>query len=174
MLLALSIHGLLAALLAAAPQSTDLGAKSIQAPSSTAVLRLDGAEISSDEYARWLLDNFAVGQVKTFAGDHLIGREARRRGIELQPDEVSRELDGEIAVRINGAFLGSKEGWLAELERTQRSEAGLRTQRTQALEIELLTRKLVAQGRVVPEEKVVREWELSYGRGGPTSFPCCW
>jgi len=166
MIRALSILCLLVASLAAAPQSTDLGAGSRPDASGTAVLRIDGDEISSDEYARWLLDNFAVSQAKVFAGDYLIEREARRRGIELQPGELARELDSELAARIEGAFLGSREGWLAELERTQRSEAGLRTQRTQALGIELLTRKLVAQDRVVPEEKILREWELSYGRGG--------
>ena len=155
---------LLLSSLRAAPQSLDAGAKSRSG--GAAVMRLDGEEIGWDEYSRWLLENFGARSATTFAGDYLIEREARRRGVEATPAEVKTELERELETRIDGAFLGSKDAWLAELARTQRSEAGVHTQRTQELAVELLTRKAVAVERVLPEAKIVREWELSYGRNG--------
>ena len=130
------------------------------------VLRIGEEEVSREEYAGWLLENYGARLATEFAGDHLIQREAVRRGVVLEPDLVVRELESELEARISGAFLGSKAAWLAELERTQRTEAGIRAQRTQQLGIELLTKKCVAQDRVVPEHKIVREWELDHGRGG--------
>ncbi len=147
-----------------APQSQQVGSP-LKARSEP-VLRIDGEEISSDEYTRWLIDNFGARLATTFAGDHLIEKEAQRRGIELSAPEVQSELEKELATRIDGAFLGSKDAWLAELARTQRSEVGIRFQRTEEIGTDLLTRKVVALDRVVPENKIVREWELSYGRGG--------
>ncbi|MEO6710939.1 MAG: peptidylprolyl isomerase [Planctomycetota bacterium] len=154
-----------ASLLVAAPKSQ--GSGDPRAPQGkTAVMRLDGEDISWDEYSHWLIENFGAKLATNFAGDHLIEREAVRRGVEAAPLEIETELEHELRVRIDGAFLGSKDSWLAELERTQRSEAGFHTQRTQELRVDLLTRKTVAVDRVVPEAKIVREWELSYGRGG--------
>ncbi len=149
---------------APASQSQALG--DTQKQRSDPVLRVDGEEISSEEYTRWLIDNFGARLATTFAGDHLIGKEAQRRGIELPAAEVEAELEKELSTRIDGAFLGSKDAWLAELARTQRSEVGIRAQRAQEIGVDLLTRKVVATDRVVPENKIVREWELSYGRGG--------
>ncbi len=130
------------------------------------VMRLDGEEISLEEYSHWMLDTFGARSATIFAGDYLIEKEARRRGVGLAPEEVISELDRQLKLRIDGAFFGSKEGWLSELARTQRTESGIRAQRTQELEIEFLTKKSVAIDRVVPEVKIEREWELSYGRGG--------
>ncbi|HUR29155.1 MAG TPA: peptidylprolyl isomerase, partial [Planctomycetota bacterium] len=156
----------LAPALAAAPQSREVGGVPAATERRTVVMRLDGEDIGFDEYAHWMIENFGARLATTFAGDHLIEREAARRGIVATEKEIEAELDQQLKLRIDGAFLGSKEAWLAELERTQRSEAGVRTERRQQIEIDLLTRKTVAEGRVVPEVKIVREWELSYGRNG--------
>ena len=156
----------LATVLGAAPQSQPAGTELKSSPKSAPVLRLEGEDITWDEYSRWLIENFGVRLATTFAGDHLVEREARRRGVDVTPAEVETELDSQFKTRIDGAFLGSKSGWLAELARLQRSEPGVRTQRKQEIGIDILTRKSVAVNRVVPEDKIVREWELSYGRGG--------
>lgn len=133
---------------------------------SDVVLGIDDETVHAGEFAAWMLENHGGKLSTLFAGDWLIEREAERKGIVVSQAEVDAVMAREWATRIDGAFLGDKEAWRAELERTQRSEAGLRNQRGLELRIELLTSKLVAKDRVVPEEKIRREWELSYGRGG--------
>lgn len=150
------------------PQAPNSGKEFPRAPGdpSDVVLGIDGETVQAGEFASWMLENHGGKLSTIFAGDWLIEREAERKGIAVTQAEVDAALTREWAARIEGAFLGDKEAWRAELERTQRSEAGLRNQRGLELRIELLTSKLVAQDRVVPEEKIRREWELSYGRGG--------
>src|SRR5687768_6053382 len=127
----------LSSALGAAPQTPEIAADPSSTQRNAAVMRLDGEEIRWDEYSHWLIENFGARLATGFAGDHLVQCEAQRRGVEATPAEIEAELEAELKTRIDGAFLGSKAGWLAELERTQRSEAGIRTQRRAELGIDL-------------------------------------
>ncbi len=131
-----------------------------------AVLLIDGVEVPADAYASWLIEEVGPPLVAQFAGGWAVEREAARRGLEVGSEEIQAALEDEIAVRVQGAFLGRREDWIAELRRLGRSERGHRRQRETELGTLLATTKLAADGRVVPEEKVVRDWERDFGPQG--------
>ncbi|MBI5362089.1 MAG: peptidylprolyl isomerase [Planctomycetes bacterium] len=131
------------------------------------VLVLDGEPVSAADYAQWLLDNQGEGLVPVFAREHwLLEREAQRRGVRVSVAEVDAEVERQFAERIAGAFHGSRAEWLAELARTGRTESGVRLQRRAEVSDRLNGRALAAIDRVVPRDKVEREWWRKYGRNG--------
>lgn len=130
------------------------------------VMVIDGVPISGDEYGRWMLDLFGARMATRFGEQWLVRRAAQQQGVELPPNAAAERMDAEIAERIRGAFLGRREDWLAELERTETSEGGYRTRRGLELEPDLLATEMTRRGRVVPEELVVRDWQLFYGPDG--------
>lgn len=131
-----------------------------------AVMTIDGQPISAEEFGRWLIDVEAGRMVKGFAEQWLVRREAEKQGVVVTPEQVERELEAEIAERVRGAFLGKKADWLDELRRLERTEGGHRAQRKVELEPLLMSVEICRVHRVVPEEKLLRDWVLFYGPGG--------
>jgi parvulin-like peptidyl-prolyl isomerase len=138
----------------------------IRPPQPGDVVVIDGVPIPGDEYGRWMLDLFGSRMAHRFAEQWLVRRAAEARGVALPPDAVDGRMDTEIAERIRGAFLGKRDDWIEELRRLDTSEGGYRRRRGLELEPELLATELAKQGRVVPEELVVRDWQLFYGPDG--------
>jgi len=130
------------------------------------VMRIDGEPVSADEFGRWLVAMLAARTAKSFAEGWVVEREADRRGVAPEESEIRARMEAEIGERVEGAFLGRREDWIAELERTGRSEAGYRLQRATEVRPELAATALTRLERVVPEDKVVRDWELFYGPQG--------
>lgn len=151
-------------------QNAPLGPPSVslsqRAPADGDVVVVDGVPIPGDEYGRWMLDLFGGRLANRFAEQWLVRQAAIARGVQLAPDAVGVRMDWEISERIRGAFLGKREDWLDELQRLETSEGGYRRKRGLELEPELLATELAKQDRVVPEEKIVRDWELFYGPDG--------
>ncbi len=136
-------------------------------PASTgAVLLIDGEEVPADAYATWLIEEVGPPLLQQFAGGWAVEREAAQRGLEATEAEIRSALEEEIAVRVKGAFLGKPEDWRAELRRLGRSERGHRRQRETELGTLLATTAIAADGRVVPEAKVARDWERDWGPRG--------
>lgn len=135
-------------------------------PGAGAVMLIDGQPVDPDEYGRWMIDLFSSRMGKRFAEQWLVRRAAEARGVELEPNAVDAQMDGEIAERIRGAFLGRREDWLDELRRLDTSEGGYRRRRGLELEPEMLATELCRLDRVVPEELIVRDWQHFYGPDG--------
>jgi parvulin-like peptidyl-prolyl isomerase len=146
---------------AAVPQDPDP-----ELDGSKPVLSIDGHLISADEYARWLIDTGGASFARDFAERWVILREAERRGIEITDEMVRAEVEEPIALRIEHAFRGEKEAWLAELERLGRTEGGHRRQMMTDERPNVAAKALAALDRVVPEDKIARDWELHYGPYG--------
>ena len=131
------------------------------------VLRIDGVPVPWGEYARWLVRSVGERQAIEYALDyHVVEREATRRQVELAPGETEARVERDLAQRIAHAFRGDRQEWLEELARTGRTEGGVRAERGIEARRELLARALAGLERVVPEHKLVREWERIYGRHG--------
>ena len=136
-------------------------------PDTEPVLKIDGETITWGEYSRWLVRTLGERQAIEFALDYyVVEREAARRQVELAPGAVEARVQAEIDLRIEKAFHGRTAEWRDELWRTARTEPGVRAQRGLEERRELLGSAIANLGRVVPEEKIVREWELRYGHHG--------
>lgn len=130
-------------------------------------MRIDGVEIGLDAYARWLVRNIGERQARVYGSEYAaVEREARALGVDVADEECARRVDADLQERIEKAFLGRRSEWLAELDRTGRTEAGVRAEREVELRPHALVEKMVAIDRVVPEHKIVRDWEFQYGRKG--------
>lgn len=130
-------------------------------------VRLDGVEIPLDVYADWLVRNVGERQAKVFGSEsYAVEREARSMGLAVTDEECAARVDADVQERIAKAFLGKKSEWLAELERTGRTEPGVRMEREVELRPYAAAEKIAAVDRVVPEHKIVRDWEFQYGRKG--------
>ncbi len=132
-----------------------------------AVLSIDGEPISSREFGMWLIRTQGERMAKEYAESYFaVDREAKRLGVDVTPQEISQQVEADFAERIRGAFFGRKEDWLRELERTGRTESGVRAQRNTEYRPYLQAKAIANINRVVPEEKIVREWTRLYGRNG--------
>lgn len=130
-------------------------------------LRIEGQDVSLDEFGKWLLEVEGEHQAPEFAKKFwAVDREARKLGILIEEEEVEALVERQFQERITGAFLGRREDWLAELERTGRTENGVRRQRFVENRPELQARAIAERDRVVPEHLIRREWELRHGRNG--------
>jgi parvulin-like peptidyl-prolyl isomerase len=134
--------------------------------SPSAVLLVDGEEVPADAFGNWLIEEVGPPLVREFAEGLAVARDARARGLALTPEQIEAELGRELALRIDGAFHGQRSEWIEELARLGRSEAGHLAQRRVELEPLLWATALAADGRVVPEEKVLRDWERVHGPRG--------
>jgi parvulin-like peptidyl-prolyl isomerase len=124
-------------------------------------------DVPVQEYARWLLRVNGETLARDYVFDiFLREREAKRLGVSVTPEEVRAEWERLQKLRVDGAFQGNLQGWIDEMQRTGRSLDGVMAQRGQELYSELLGKRVAAVGRKIPEELVVRDWELRYGRHG--------
>ena len=132
-----------------------------------AVAELDGVRITPEMYASWLLRTHGERLAKIFGSEQVaVERAARRAGVELSAAELDAHVQEVFEDRVKHAFHGDVEAWRAELLRTGRTEAGARRQRETEARPFLLAGKMASVGRVVPEHKVVREWQRMYGKLG--------
>jgi parvulin-like peptidyl-prolyl isomerase len=130
-------------------------------------LRIEGQDVSADEFVEWLLEFDGEPRALEYARKTwAVAREAARLGIDVGGAEVATEVDRQIDERVAGAFRGSREQWIGELDRTGRTVDGIRRQRAVETLPELQARAIASLDRVVPEVVIRREWELRHGRGG--------
>lgn len=140
----------------------------MQAPAAEeAVVELDGVCIAPDAYASWLLLTHGERLARVYGAEQVaVERAARAVGVELSQEELSAQVQRDFDERIQHAFFGNLDEWRAEFARTGRTEAGARRQREIEARPHLLARKMASIGRVVPEHKIVREWERLHGKLG--------
>ncbi len=130
-------------------------------------LRIDGTEVSLDAFARWMVRNVGERQAAIFGKEFWgVEREARDAGVNVSDEECARRVDVDIQERIEKAFAGRKAEWLAELQRTRRTEDGVRMERELELRPYALAEKIASIDRVVPDQKIERDWQVQYGRHG--------
>jgi len=130
------------------------------------VVRVDEAEFTRGDLAQWLLRNRGESLARSFADGWLFAREARRLGLPDLSEEAAAQTEEEIQKRIKFAHNGDETAWVAELKTARRTPEGRRIERRAELERDLQLWHIANHERVVPEEKILREWEREYGPGG--------
>lgn len=153
----------LAAPLSAAPSPT--AAQTEVAPTPAALL-IEGEPVPLPEYERWLLEVRGEAQAAQFGRAIALEREAARLGVQVTAEAVEAAVQSDVQVRVDHVFGGDRSGWVEELRAAGRSEAGYLAQQRIDERLNLLAKGLADIDRVVPEEKIVRDWELTYGPRG--------
>ena len=129
-------------------------------------LRIDGVDVPTAEYGRWLLETQASRLALPFAEAWKVERSAAALGLSVAPIEIEAAVDEEVQTRITHAFKGERAGWVDEIERTGGTVSGYLSQRRTELSPVLAATAIAAKDREVPEDKIVRDWELVYGPEG--------
>ncbi|MBI5434260.1 MAG: peptidylprolyl isomerase [Planctomycetes bacterium] len=123
-------------------------------------------EVPRDEFAAWLLAWRGEYLAVDYALALRIERAAEKANVRITDAEVDAALDAEIQERVQGAFNGRREDWLAELAQVGRSEAGYRAARRAQVRDELFVLALAGEKRVHDPAALARAFELQFGRGG--------
>ncbi len=137
-----------------------------QEPASRPVLRIDGEPVSAAEFENWLVRLRAETLAHAFVQQRLVRREAAALGVDDVADRVKEIVEGEIQLRVDKVYRGDRSKWVEELAAAQRTPEGRITERTIAVENEELLRAVAAHDRVIPREKLEREWNHRYGKKG--------
>jgi hypothetical protein len=133
------------------------------------VLTIDGEPVPRGPFATWLVRMRGELMSDDHAALRTVERAAREElGLVLSPEVVRAEVDAAVAERVENSFGGDRAAWVRSLERLGRSERGYLVEREVQVRHELLADALTREGRVVPEELVVSQWERRHGPGGVT------
>jgi hypothetical protein len=146
-------------------------AQAAQAPPSSPraaeiVLRVDERPVERSAFEPWLVTQRGEGTASLFASHWLIAREARRLGVDEVAEEARAKAEAEIKERVDKALGGDMARWEEELRASFRTPLGRRVERILELERDLRVRNLAALDRVVPQEKIERDWKRIYGPEG--------
>ena len=144
-------------------------AASQEAPAPTAgevALRFGEHAVDRITYRDWLVAHRGEVLSRSFVESWLYERAARAQGLGDASAEALRRAQAEIDERVKMAHRGDRSRWVEELKRGDRSPEGRIAERTIELEKEVHLERLAAVDRVVPEAKIVRDWELAYGKDG--------
>ena len=134
--------------------------------SDDAVATLDGDPIQRLDYERWLLGERGELMATRYGRIHAIRERARELGVALAPGAVREVIASEVEARIENAFDGDRDAWAAELAISRTTPEGYFQSRASEVEIDLLGKLIANVGRVVPEAKIERDFEIAYGPSG--------
>ncbi|MEX1024533.1 MAG: peptidylprolyl isomerase [Planctomycetota bacterium] len=146
--------------------SLALSGQAASPTSPAAALRIDGVEVAGADYRAWLLARRGEFQVETVLLHRRVLALADAEGCRVPDVVIESILEGEIATRVEGAFGGERERWLAELHGAGRSEAGRRIERRIDLEIDRNLMAIVAARNPVEEHELRAEWQRLFGEEG--------
>jgi parvulin-like peptidyl-prolyl isomerase len=137
------------------------------APQAGAIaVRVGDQACTRADFADWLVHELGESYARAFVDHKVFRSEAEGLGMADVEAEALQKMEAEIQERIDKAYGGDASKWQAEIQQAGRTEAGRRAQRSLELQRDLWLRNASAHGRVVPEEKITREWERRYGLGG--------
>ncbi len=148
-------------LLLATPQHADP-----PAPLDSPALVIDGEPISRERFGAWLVREQGEAHAEVFANHVSVARAASTAGVSVAPEEIDSRARSEMAARVQGAFGGDRDGWVAELATLGTDETGWLARRRVELTDELLLERWIQSRRRIEESDVRAEWERRYGPGG--------
>ena len=131
-----------------------------------AVGTVDGEAVERREFEAWLLSERGELLSRPFGEWVALRRRAAELGVAVPEGRAEDLVQAEFDLRIENAFGGDREAWRRELEQQAVTVEGHRLRRELETRADLLAKAVADVGRVVPEEKVVRDWELRYGPSG--------
>lgn len=128
--------------------------------------RVNGREITLDDYSRFLVLNFGLSQLQRLIDRVLVEEEASRLGIRLRSDDVDKEVQSRVEDELRQVFVGDRARYEAELKRRGLSIEERREQLRQDVSYELLGDACILAVRRIAEVAVKERFESLYGDGG--------
>ena len=131
-----------------------------------AALSYDGTEVRRSDYENWLLQRRGKELARDFVLCLATRWELERLGLAVDPERVRGAVEADFQKRIDGAFQGERERFLAELDEAGRTLDGRIVERSIELERDLGLAAIAQVLRTVEDGDVHAEWERRYGPQG--------
>ncbi len=131
-------------------------------------IAINGAPVSWDEFASWLILIQGPSNVDEFVIERLLEAEAQRQGILGISEQLDEQINTNISRRIEGAFEGEREKWVDELLRLGLTPEIYHAEQLRSLRKALWTNALVPRHRLVTEADARELWEARHGPDGRT------
>ncbi|MFT7669888.1 MAG: hypothetical protein ACI8X5_002595 [Planctomycetota bacterium] len=129
-------------------------------------LSIDGQPIAWNEYAQWLLLLQGEGNSEEFISNYLVTQAAQEGGITATNEQLLKSVNESVNVRVERAFNGDRNLWVAELERLGQTPEIYFEERLTPARFEFQIDELVKARRIVTDEQVRDLWESRYGPEG--------
>ena len=142
------------------------GQSSIERNDSVTGLVINGQPVSRAEFITWLARDRGEHHVRDFAEHWCVERRASELGIAVSEDEIEARMREFQQLMIDRSYKGSREAWLAYMQRAGRDESGWGHEWHRRFRIDLLCEKILLAERVVDDAAVRARYEVEYGREG--------
>ena len=131
--------------------------------------RLNGRDITVDEYARYLLDTLGKSELPKYVDRLLLDAEATRLGIQVTAERVDELVEEQLEREVRGLYRGDRARLEAALEKSRLTLADYKARLRQELRYDLLVQSAVSAGRKLTDTAVRAEFERIYGKDGTES-----
>jgi len=142
------------------------GQSSIERNDSVTGLVINGQPVSRAEFVTWLARDRGEYHVRDFAEHWCVERHASELGIAVSEGEIATRMREFQQLMIDRSYKGSREAWLAYMQRAGRDESGWGYEWHRRFRIDLLCEKILLAERVVDDKAVRARYELEYGSDG--------
>lgn len=142
------------------------GQSSIERNDSVTGLVINGQPVSRAEFVTWLARDRGEHHVRDFAEHWCVERHASELGIAVSEGEIATRMREFQQLMIDRSYKGSREAWLAYMQRAGRDESGWGYEWHRRFRIDLLCEKILLAERVVDDKAVRARYELEYGSDG--------
>lgn len=147
-------------------QGAPAGAKTPSGLPPGVVARVNGRDITVEEYTSYLLASIGRSRLDEYVNRLLVEEKARASGISLEPSEVEAAVQETIDRTIRSQYRGEKETYLESLRRRHRTLEEEIARLRQELYYDMLLDRLIVQSRKISEADVVRRFEELHGEKG--------
>jgi parvulin-like peptidyl-prolyl isomerase len=154
---------------AAAPKAVQPAAATPEALPPGVLARLNGRDITVDEYARYLLDTLGKSELPKYVDRLLLDAEAARLGIQVTAERVDELVEEQVEREVRGLYRGDRARLEAELEKARLTLTDYKARLRQELRYDLLVQSVVSAGRELTDAPVRVEFERIYGKDGTES-----
>ena len=148
----------------AAPPAQPAGTKAELPPG--VVARVNGRDITMEEYVNYLLATFGKSKLDEYVNRLLLDDEARRLGIQVEPQQVEAAVEDRVERTIKSMYQGNKDAYVQALLRRQTNLDDEKVRLRQELYYDTLWKQAALKIREVTEEDLRRQFEKTYGEGG--------
>ena len=142
------------------------GQSSIERNDSVTGLVINGQPVSRAEFVTWLARDRGEHHVRDFAEHWCVERRASELGVAVGEAEIETRMREFQQLMIDRSYKGSREAWLAYMQRSGRDESGWRHEWHRRFRMDLLCEKILLAERVVDDATVRARYEAEYGSDG--------
>ena len=130
------------------------------------MVRLNGRDISIDEYASYLVAALGKSKLDEYINRLLVDEEARRKSVQVSPEALESALQTRIDRTVKSLYEGDEQRFEENLRRRRTTRQDYMARWRQTLYYDLLMEQIILKTRDVSEEAIQQQFVAAYGADG--------